>query len=158
MSAKTSPLRPWERRIRASQTNFSGAGRATAVSKRGKSTLALFVLFQDVKGVTMMQLHAHSAENGAHRASRAALFADHLTHISGRHAELEDRIFLAPHGLYFDGCRFIYQSPRNFADQFLYCNHFILGHARAPDRSVPKDSTTPMAGFLNQCADTNSTL
>src|SRR3954454_1666873 len=92
-SAKTSPLRPCGRRMRASHTHCSGVSGITGITQSPGNLiaagLAQLVFFQDVERVTMMQLHAHGAQNRAHRARSAALLADHLAHILRRDAELE---------------------------------------------------------------------
>ena len=53
-----------------------------------------------------------------------------------RHAELENRVFVAAHALHFNGCRLIHQGPRNLADQLFHFDHSVLGHDLAPDRCV----------------------
>jgi hypothetical protein len=85
-----------------------------------------------------MQLHAHGAQDGAHRAGGASLFADYFPHVLRRNPKLENGVFVPADGLDLYGCRFIHQGPRNFADKFIDCDHIVLGHARTPDRKHPK--------------------
>src|ERR1700676_4464577 len=83
-----------------------------------------------------MELHAHRAEDGAHRTGGASLFADHLADVLGGDAQLEDRVFFPNHRQHFNGCWFIDQSARDLANELFNCNHVLLGHALAPDRSA----------------------
>ena len=63
----------------------------------------------------------------------------------------QNGVFVPLHGLHFDGFRLVYQSPRDFADQFIYCHHVNLGHELASDRKHPRRSD------LDRCADSIST-
>ena len=53
------------------------------MSVAGKSPLALSVLvsFDDIQRETVLELHAGGAKDGAQRASRPTLFADHLANV-----------------------------------------------------------------------------
>src|ERR1700691_5626727 len=69
----------------------------------------LLVFFEDIERVAAMELHADGAQNGAHRAGGAALFADDLAHILRSDTQLEDGAFVPADGLDLHSCRLIDQ-------------------------------------------------
>ena len=69
ISAKTSPLRPCVRLMRASHTHPSDAVicvQSDAWPQEISVILRFVVLFQDVERVAMMQLHADCSQNRAY--------------------------------------------------------------------------------------------
>jgi hypothetical protein len=75
----------------------------------------LVVLFQDIKRVTVMVLHADCTKDGPNRASGAALFPDYLAHIRGGNPEPEHRTLFSFHRLDKDCLGNINQRARNLS-------------------------------------------
>ena len=117
-----------------------GPGRASA--RRTAAIHALVAFFQNVERVAVMELHAHRAQNRAHRAGGATLLADHFAHILRRHAETQNRALVPADRLDLDRSWFIHQSLSNLAHQIGHRrDHIVLGHALATDLVQPVSAT-----------------
>src|SRR4051812_19055763 len=89
-SAATSPRRPCARTTRATVMNAWFAMPLPLEFLRAGPCL-----LQDFQRVTLFQLHAGGAQDGADGARRPALFADDLAKIVRRDPQLEDRALFA---------------------------------------------------------------
>src|SRR5687767_10908200 len=79
----------------------------------------LLDLLQDLERKPPIQLHPGGAEQGPNRACRSSLLTDYLAQIAGRDAEFENRDLLALYLADDDLIGNIYESLRNFLNEFL---------------------------------------